>query len=113
MRIVIEIDGKQLVTTDMSTLEALPEGGLPASIEPSAELLRAAQALGAQSAGPAAFVKPAGAAVRRAPSFATTGLAASKKQGADLDAGVAQPVATHASAAPGRAAKRSAKERAK
>jgi hypothetical protein len=57
MRIIIELDGTPVETIDVRSAE------VPGMIqEPPPELLAAARALGAQSAGIAAFSKPAGIA---------------------------------------------------
>jgi hypothetical protein len=111
MRIVIEIDGKQVVATDVSHLTPAMDSDLLPSAEPPPELLQAARALGAQSAGPAAFVKPAGVAARRTAAFATASLAPLKEGTGDLDAGTAAAVAAPASAVPTHAATRPAKKR--
>jgi len=67
MRITIEIDGKQIAVASSDTPSpGGRENGDPFGAEPPPELLRAARALGAESAGAAAFTLPAGAAFRSA-----------------------------------------------
>jgi hypothetical protein len=97
MRIVIEIDGTPVFHTEVPTPAAGPAIVSPSS-EPPAELARAARALNAQSAGPAAFVRPA-LAEFRAPTLEATALAAASKPGADLAAGVAAAISAHPSKA--------------
>src|SRR4051812_29818470 len=63
MKVVIEIDGTPVVATDVSAI-TMPDGQKLEASEsaPPAELARVAKSLGAVSAGPAKFVKSAGAA---------------------------------------------------
>ena len=79
MRIIIELDGTPVETVDIRSAEAPLM-----SQEPPPELLAAARALGAQSAGIAAFSLPAGTSE----AVGTTPAAL-----ADLDAGAAAGVA--------------------
>lgn len=106
MRIVIEIDGTPVVATELPTRASHPEDISRASSEPPAELARAARAIGAQSAGPAGFVKPAGLAEFRTPALATTALAGGKKPEADFDAGIAAAIPAQPSKTRGAARKR-------
>ena len=93
MRIVIEIDGKPVVATDLPPPPAShPEEIVGVSSEPPAELVRAARAVGAESAGPAAFVKPAGLAKFRQSALASTDLVAGKKPGPAFEAGIAAAI---------------------
>jgi hypothetical protein len=106
MRIVIEIDGTPVAAKEVPAPASHPEDISPASSEPPAELARAARAIGALSAGPAGFVKPAGLAEFRTSPLATTGLAADKKPRADLDAGIAAAIPEQPSKIRGAARKR-------
>jgi hypothetical protein len=96
MRIVIEIDGTPVVATEVPTPAVGPAFLSGVSSEPPVELARAARALDAQSAGPAAFVRPV-LAEFRAPTLETTALAAGSKPGADFAAGVAAAITAHSS----------------
>ena len=91
MRIVIEIDGTPVLATEVPTPASHPDRISQPSSEPPAELARAARALDAQSAGPAAFFMPS-LAEFRAPTLETTPLAAGKKPGTDFDAGIAAAI---------------------
>jgi hypothetical protein len=96
MRIVIEIDGTPVLDTEVPAPASRPDLVSGASSEPPAELARAARALNAQSAGPAAFIRP-GLAEFRAPTLETTALAATSKPGADFAAGAAAAISAHPS----------------
>jgi hypothetical protein len=111
MRIVIEIDGTPVFHTEVPTPVAGPAIVSPSS-EPPPELARAARALNAQSAGPAAFVRPARAAEFRGPTLEATALAPASKPGTDLAAGVAAAISAHPSKT-SRAVSRRSKKRAK
>jgi hypothetical protein len=75
MRIIIELDGTRVEAVDVRSAEAPLM-----SQEPPPELLAAARALGAQSAGIAAFSMPAGT---------SEAIGATPAPLADLDAGAA------------------------
>src|SRR5262245_61435512 len=84
MKITIELEGKAVEVIDVPTSGA---AGACTDAEPPPELLAAARALGAESAGPAAFSLPPGPPVARSP-------VATEPAGlADLDAGRAAGVA--------------------
>jgi hypothetical protein len=115
MRITIEIDGKHIVAIEVTSP---PDGATPDSLaraEVPRELLEAARARGAQSAGPAAFIQAGGAArvppgelAAAAPAAvlsATTGV------GGDLDAGPATMADVTEVTAPRPASRRQAKVR--
>src|SRR5262245_9322739 len=91
MRIVIEIDGTPVVATEAPTPVSQPQVVSHLSAEPPAELARAARAIGAESAGPAAFFRPA-LAEFRAPTLETAGRAAGKTPATSLDAGSAAAI---------------------
>jgi len=93
MRIVIEIDGTQVLATEVSPPTQRPGENPAASLEPPPELARTARALGAMSAGPAAFYRPSHAAEIRAPSLEIAALGAVDKSAGDFDAGSAAAVA--------------------
>jgi hypothetical protein len=86
MKITIELEGKAVQVIDVPSPGA---AGAPAAAEPPPELLAAARALGAYSAGPAAFSLPPGASVPPSTIDATEQSALP-----DLDAGRAAGAAT-------------------
>jgi hypothetical protein len=115
MRITIEIDGKHVVAIDVTNL---PDGATLDSLahaEPPPELLEAARARGAQSAGPAASVRAGGAAQRRPGELAgappATPVSSATGAGGDLDAGRATVADVTEMAAPPPVPRRPARAR--
>jgi hypothetical protein len=115
MRITIEIDGRHIVAIDVTTpsLGATPDS--LAHAEVPRELLEAARARGAQSAGPAALVQAGGAARRHpgelAAALSAAPLSAATGVGRDLDAGPAPMADVTEVAAPRPASRGQAKVR--
>jgi hypothetical protein len=93
MKITIELEGKAVEVINMPSSGAAAGKSLDA--EPPAELLAAARAMGAQSAGPVAFSLPPGASVPRSTLDVTEQAALP-----DLDAGSAAVVARRSAPRP-------------
>src|SRR5689334_15288336 len=91
MRVVIEIDGTPVVASEVSGSVA-GSGDKRIEMEPPAELLRAAKALGAENAGSAKYVRSAGAADFRSNAIAAAQIAASGERNEE-DAGRAAAIA--------------------
>jgi hypothetical protein len=87
MKITIELEGKAVEVIDVASSGAAASPSM--NVEPPAELLAAARAIGAQSAGFAAFSLPPGASVPLSTIDVTEQAALP-----DVDAGSAPGVAT-------------------